>query len=97
MPPHSRITRDRLTWGSLKPKAEPKTMARRANHPRASLAFLGKRWKGSEMRGPQTAAMGLLTTEFGMNRKAMILGNENVTVNSRTNDDGFTRPSAKTF
>ena len=49
-------------------------MARRLNQPRASLTFLGKRSNGLSTSGPQTAATGLLTTELGMNRNAMILG-----------------------
>lgn len=65
---------DRLTVERGKPKAEPKTMARRLNQPRPNLTFLGMRSNGLETTGPHTAATGLLTTELGMNRKAMILG-----------------------
>lgn len=72
---HTRTRRaqPKPTWGRGKPKAEPKTMARRANQPRPNLTFLGRRSNGLATRGPQTAATGLLTTELGMNRNAIIL------------------------
>lgn len=71
--PHMAYHMGQLTAGREKPKAEPKTMARRASQPRPNLAVLGMRPNGLETRGPQTAATGLLTTELGINRKAMIL------------------------
>ena len=49
-------------------------MATRLNQPRPYLTVLGRRSNGLATRGPQTAATGLLTTELGMNRNAMILG-----------------------
>ena len=73
-PPHVRCTTwKHLTSGRGKPNAEPKTMPRRASQPSPNLAGLGRRSKGFEMRGPQTAAIGLLIIELGINRKAMIL------------------------
>lgn len=65
---------EQLTSGREKPKAEPKTMPRRPNQPRPYLTFLGRRSNGSETTGPQTAETGLLMTELGIKRKAMILG-----------------------
>lgn len=65
---------DRLTAGRGNPKAEPKTIARSPSQPKPYLTVLGRRWNGSETTGPQTAETGLLTTELGINRKAMILG-----------------------
>lgn len=57
-----------------KPNAEPKTKARRQAQPIASLELRGILFQGSWMMGTQTASTGLVTTEFGMNLKAIILG-----------------------
>jgi hypothetical protein len=62
-----------ITSGSGKPKAEPKTIARRANQPRPNLTGLGRRPNGLATRGSHTAATGPLTIEFGINLKAIIL------------------------
>jgi len=47
-------------------------MARRAAQPSPKRTNRGSLKKGFETRGPQTAPTGFVTTELGMNRKAMI-------------------------
>ena len=81
--------RQELTAGRGKPKAEPKTMARRASHPRANLTCLGRRPNGFATSGPQTAATGLLTTELGINLKAMILKEREYMGAVHYTDDGL--------
>lgn len=58
---------------SLNPNAEPKMIPRRANQPRASLVVLGSLNHGCCTQGIHTAATGRVTTELGMNRKAITL------------------------
>ena len=62
-----------LTAVSGKPNAEPRINPIRANQPTDSCVFLGSLFQGLCTRGTQTDSIGSVTTEFGMNRKAMIL------------------------
>lgn len=64
--------RGRLTDGSGKPNAEQNMIAKRAAQPSPRRSDLGSLKKGFEMRGPQTAPTGFVTTELGMNRKAIM-------------------------
>ena len=58
---------------SLKPNAEPKTMARRASQPMERRTRYGSLKNGVWTHGTHTASTGRVMIELGMNRNAITL------------------------